>query len=229
MGESLPVGSVPAGFSIFFISISSWWIHRSGGRRSFWLPFLLPTLWVARFLRSKMRRQIWVPVFNSSYSFFFFFSPQSIQVRSREGNKRAPRRKPWNPGIGRLVLAAFPFVPPEASHLWETWCWIPRVPAACQAVPSSSFPAADLSTRWQWVRWSHMPIFGAGHKVTDGNICLGDKWQSCFKRAKRKKKARMCANSQDGALEESLYLSCPISCAAGKLAICRQKAVRVHS
>ena len=50
MGDSRPDGAELEGFSMFFSSISSWWIHRSGGRRSFWLPFLLPALWVARFL-----------------------------------------------------------------------------------------------------------------------------------------------------------------------------------
>ena len=48
--EPGPAPALP--FSRAFISISSWWIHRSGGRSSFWLPFLLPPAlwWVARFL-----------------------------------------------------------------------------------------------------------------------------------------------------------------------------------
>lgn len=51
MGESWPDGAALGAFSMFFISISSWWIHRSGGLRSFWLPFLLLALWLALFLR----------------------------------------------------------------------------------------------------------------------------------------------------------------------------------
>lgn len=53
MGESLPEGATLGAFSMFFISISSWWIHRSGGRRSFWLPFLLLAQWLARFLQTE--------------------------------------------------------------------------------------------------------------------------------------------------------------------------------
>lgn len=44
IGESWPDGAMLGAFSMFFISISSWWIQRSGGRRSFWLPFLLLAL-----------------------------------------------------------------------------------------------------------------------------------------------------------------------------------------
>ena len=32
----VPMGATLGAFSMFFISISSWWIQRSGGRRSFW-------------------------------------------------------------------------------------------------------------------------------------------------------------------------------------------------
>lgn len=35
IGDSRPEGAELDGFSMFFSSISSWWIHRSGGRRSF--------------------------------------------------------------------------------------------------------------------------------------------------------------------------------------------------
>lgn len=135
MGESLPAGSVPDGFSMFFISISSWWIQRSGGRRSFWLPFLLPTLWVARFLRNKIRRQMWVPVFNGPSSFFL----SQFKLEAGKETKALPGENLWNPGIGRLVLAAFPCLPWSFTTLQEIWCWIPRAPAACQRAPYSSF------------------------------------------------------------------------------------------
>lgn len=56
IGESWPDGAMLGAFSIFFISISSWWIQRSGGRRSFWLPFLLLALWLALFLHRETHR-----------------------------------------------------------------------------------------------------------------------------------------------------------------------------
>lgn len=52
IGEPWPEGATLGAFSMFFISISSWWIQRSGGRRSFWLPFLLLALWLALFLHA---------------------------------------------------------------------------------------------------------------------------------------------------------------------------------
>lgn len=52
MGEPWPEGATLGAFSMFFISISSWWIQRSGGLRSFWLPFLLLALWLALFLHT---------------------------------------------------------------------------------------------------------------------------------------------------------------------------------
>lgn len=59
IGESCPDGATLGAFSMFFISISSWWIHRSGGRRSFWLPFLLLALWLALFLHRGWGTQRW--------------------------------------------------------------------------------------------------------------------------------------------------------------------------
>lgn len=55
LGELHPEGATLGAFSIFFISISSWWIQRSGSRRSFWLPFLLLALWLALFLHKGNR------------------------------------------------------------------------------------------------------------------------------------------------------------------------------
>lgn len=113
MGESLPVGSVPDGFSIFFISISSWCIQRSGGLRSFWLPFLLPTLWVARFLWNKKLEGECECLYSTVFPLF----SQSIQVRSRKGHKSAPRGEPMKSKNWQACLGCLSSSPPELHHI----------------------------------------------------------------------------------------------------------------
>lgn len=107
MGESLPVGSVPDGFSIFFISISSWCIQRSGGLRSFWLPFLLPTLWVARFLWNKN----WKANVSAFVQCSFLSFLSQFKLEAEMDTRVLPGGNLRNPGIGRHVLAAFPHLP----------------------------------------------------------------------------------------------------------------------
>lgn len=114
MGESLPVGSVANGFSIFFISISSWCIQRSGGRRSFWLPFLLPTLWVARFLGKERKLD---GKCEHLYSMALPLFSQSVQVWSREGNKSVPRRKPVKSRNWQTCLGCLSSSPQELHHI----------------------------------------------------------------------------------------------------------------
>lgn len=200
MGESLPVGSVHDGFSIFFISISSWCIQRSGGLRSFWLPFLLLTLWVARFLwNKKIRRRMWVPLFNSLSSLFSVNSSEK-QERIEECSQEETYEIQELAGMSWLPFLLSPGASP---HYRSSGAESPRPRLPARECLTLTSPATNSHTRWQWVRGSHMPIFGASHKALDWNICLGDKWRSCFERANRNKKARICA-SQDWGLKESL-------------------------
>lgn len=171
MGESLPVGSVPDGFSMFFISISSWCIQRSGGRRSFWLPFLLPTLWVARFLWKKLEGKC-----ECLYSMALSLFSLSIQLRSRERKQKCSQEETCEiqelAGLSLLPFLSLPRVSPHYRSCGPESSG-PRLPARGSLTPASL--AANPSTRWRWVRWSHMPILGTQYEVLDCNICLGDK------------------------------------------------------
>lgn len=191
VGESLPAGSVPDGFSMFFISISSWWIQRSGGRSSFWLPFRLPTLWVARFLGNRVRRQTWESPSIAFFSFFLSQFSSKLLSKQKDSQEGACETRNWQACLG--VISASPLETQRRTGdvvLNSQGPWL-----SARVLPTPALPTANPHTRWQWVTWSHMPIFGGRHKVPDCNICLGDKWRSCLKRANRNKKARTCANS----------------------------------
>lgn len=125
---------------------------------------------------------------STSIQWLFLFFLSQCKFEAGKEIRVFPGGNLWNPEIGRLVLAAFLLLPRSFTTLQEKWCRIPRTWAACQSAPYSSFPAVNSCTRWQWVRWSHMPVFGARHKVPDCNICLEDKWRKCFERANRNKR-----------------------------------------
>lgn len=121
--------------------------------------------------------------------------PHSVQVASKE-TKGLPGGIRWNPQIGRLVLAVFPFLPQSLSTFLGDAELNPQGPRCLpERSLSPASAAGDSCPRWQWVGGSHMPIFGGRHKVPDCNICFRDKWTGSHERADRNKKARICANS----------------------------------
>lgn len=133
-----------------------------------------------------------------------FLCQFTLEVEKR--NKRTPRRNQMKPQNWQACLGCLFSFPPEPQHISRR-CWAESLGSQ---QPARSHPpasaAGDSCTRWQWVRGSHMPILGGRHKVPDCNICFRDKWRSSFERADRNKKARICANSWDWSLEESLCL-----------------------
>lgn len=153
LGESLPVGSVPDGFSMFFISISSWCIQRSGGRRSFWLPFLLPTLWVARFLQNKIRRQMRVPLYSMALPLFSL----SIQGRSRERKQKCSQEKTCE----IQELAGLPWLPFFFSPVTS-----PHSRRYGDESPGPQLPAREGLTPFPWLQ-----IQAQGDNRCDGPIC----------------------------------------------------------
>lgn len=84
MGESWPDGATLGAFSMFFISISSWWIQRSGGLRSFWLPFLLLALWLALFLHKCITARKWITPWGLCEETFKTSSHEKMQLWRRE-------------------------------------------------------------------------------------------------------------------------------------------------
>lgn len=150
-----------------------------------------------------------------SECFFSMASPVfslSIQLRSRERKQKHSHEETCEIQelAGSFLLASFPLFSGASPNYRRRGCESPGPgQPAREHVPAPS-PAVNSSTGWQWVRWSHMPIFGTRHKVPDCNICLGDKWRKRFERANRNKKARSCANSQERSLGGSIYHSCII-------------------
>lgn len=72
---------------------------------------------------------------------------QSIQVRSREGNKSAPRRKPVKSRNWQTCLGCFPLSPGDSPHYRRCGAESPgpRLPARKHLTPA--FPAANSHTR----------------------------------------------------------------------------------
>lgn len=86
MGESWPDGATLGAFSMFFISISSWWIQRSGGLRSFWLPFLLLALWLALFLHRHITARKWITPWGLCEETFKTSSQEKMQLWRHESS-----------------------------------------------------------------------------------------------------------------------------------------------
>lgn len=137
------VGSVPGGFSMFFHLHFFVMDPQVRGRRSFWLPFLLPALWVARFPTEQNpggRCEYFIRWLFLSLSFFF-----SVNSSQKREESKAPQEEPRE--IQALAAWPRPFLSfPGASAAFRRAARPPGSPAAWERL-HASVPAAGFSAR----------------------------------------------------------------------------------